>query len=327
MFCSNCGKDIGDARYCPYCGHAQADDAQASCGPENAAFSPDGGGTTYRFRGDGIAELYREVFRDPLFLIICILVTASAVLSFLFTKDGSGKYTFSIGILDILYAIALWLIFAAARNENRFSGTGLAMASGVVKASFIITWIVAVIVLVAGVLVVVFGPLAIESIDFDFTRNAPVLQTNLISPAPGGSGSIPLPEGFEWLDGLDSLDGLDKIPHITSISLRLIGAALIIAAIVVAVINMLYTRNLHRFTKSLCTSLANDRYNIEKANTSKVWLIISAVFSVLVFGVNILLVRRIPFDAVTVIRQICGVLAMILSAVMIGRHFSKDYRL
>ena len=304
MFCTNCGRDIGDSKYCPFCGYSQD------------------GGSTYMFRGDGIADLYRDVFRDPLFMIICILMTVAAALSFVSKESGSGNITISVGVLEILYVIALWLIFAAARNQNRFSGTGLAMASGVVKATYIITWIVAGIVLVAGVLVLVFGPLAIDNIDWDFTRSATVVQASLISPGPGSSGSIPLPEGFEWIEGLDGLDGLDRIPYITSISVRAIGVIMMIAAVVVILINIFYIRNLHKFTKSLCTSLASDQYQVVKANTSSVWLLVSAIVSVLGIVGSISLISGVV-DAMSVIRQLCTILATVLSFVMIRKYFVR----
>ena len=319
MFCINCGKEIGDSKYCPFCGHSQ--EGGASEMPESMVYPPEGG-TTYRFRGDGIADMYRGVFRDPLFMIICIVMTVAGALSFVTKENGTGNITISVGVLEILYVIALWLIFAAARNQNRFGGTGLAMASGVVKATYIITWIVAGIVLVAGVLVLVFGPLAIDSIDFDFNRSAAVVQTSLISPGPGSSGSIPLPEGFEWLDGLDGLDGLDKLPYISSISVRVIGVILIIAAVVVILVNIFYLRNLHKFTKSLCTSLASDQYQVVKATTSSIWLLVSAIFSVISFVGRISLTSGV-YDAVALAREFCTILAAILSFVMIRRHFVR----
>ena len=325
MFCINCGKEIGESKYCPFCGHSQEGGAPEMLdGP--GSYVPDPSeGTTYRFRGDGVAEIYRGVFRDPMFLAICVLMTASAALSFVIGSSESGKVTFSVGILEILYVIALWLIFAAARNESRFSGTGLAIASGVVKATFIITCVVAGIILVCGVLIAVFGPLAIDSIDLDFTHSAAAVQASLISPGPGssgGSGSIPLPEGFDWLDGLD---GLDKLPYISSISIRVIGIIMIVAAVVVILVNIFFIRNLHKFTKSLCTSLKSDTYNIQKANTSRIWLMVSAVFSIIGFVSSIYIAGvKNASGVMSAAGQLCSILSAILASVLIKRYFVDE---
>ena len=172
-------------------------------------------------------------------------------------------------------------------------------------------------------LIAVFGPMVIDGIDFDFMNSAGAVRTSLISPNPGssgGSGSIPLPEGFEWLEGLE---GLDNLPYITTIGVRVIGVVLIVLGVLLILVNIFYTRNLHKFTKSLCTSLKSDTYDIRKAKTSHAWMIVSAVFTILAFAGSAALAKDV-FDVMSVAKELCSIITIILSAVMIKKHFIND---
>ncbi len=64
MYCKNCGKEIGDSRYCPYCGSVQEDDLsrleERYGGAKDSAYGAESyysGGTGY-----GAAERLREIF-------------------------------------------------------------------------------------------------------------------------------------------------------------------------------------------------------------------------------------------------------------------------
>ena len=97
---------------------------------------------------------------------------------------------------------------------------------------------------------------------------------------------------------------------------------MIVAAVVVILVNIFFIRNLHKFTKSLCTSLKSDTYNIQKANTSRIWLMVSAVFSIIGFVSNIYLAGvKNASGVMSMASQLCSILSAILASVMIKKYF------
>jgi len=294
MTCRNCGAEIGEVKFCPRCGAPQTEEAE-HIRTEMAAEAVPGAG--------GVSELYRGIFKDPMFTAVTILITIAAVLSSFSYDSTTGSVSVSFGILTILYAIALWLIFAAARNSEKFSGTGLAMASGVVKASFIIIWVAIVFMLLAGAAFMIGGPQIMNSLPLD----------DLF--ASGAISISGLPEGSD-LSIYGILPSEINIGVLTTIA----AVVVLIAAVIFVIVNIFFFRNLHKFTKSVCVSLAEDSLDIKKANTSRLWLLVLGIINAVGFVLSAIGVSDIG-SVLPTIASGCNVAATILASVMIKKHF------
>ncbi len=104
MICNNCGRPCGDnEQFCPSCG------------------KPLGSG----FGTNDVAQAFVKAFNDPLFMVMCILVTVS-ILSF--------------SVITLLVAIFMWMIFAKARS-NMCDVNSMRSVSGTVYAMTILLWV------------------------------------------------------------------------------------------------------------------------------------------------------------------------------------------
>lgn len=85
----------------------------------------------------------KQAFTNPLFLTMAVLISVNAAISIF---DGT------FNVISILLAIAFWLVFSAAKSqEEPFKTTGLKMASGTIKALWILTWVVGGFIGFAGI--------------------------------------------------------------------------------------------------------------------------------------------------------------------------------
>ena len=317
MRCHSCGAVIDDnAAFCTVCGARQDPvlnkaEQKYSDGPDQFGGS-DQYGDSSRFGsqysqyqgGSTVGSVYTGVFREPLFLAITILMTVSAAVT-LFSGIRLGEYSTGLNLaaaIPILYAVALWLIFAEFRTDKaQYSTTGLAIASGTTKAVVIITWIAVGMVAVIMVLLILFGHLLVNYLTIPFIEDFPDI---LDIPGALGAAHVPL-QGAPR----QTVPGLDT----AMILLIVICGVLAIAALVV--LNIFFYKKLHRFTKSLCVSLKNDYLQVDCVRPVKAWLIVMAVITFLGAA------GAIALNPVAAIGSICQGLAAIFASVLVGRHF------
>ena len=129
MYCQNCGRDIGDANFCPVCGAAQNQSA-------------------LRVNSDRawIIEKYRYAFSDPLFLVLCLLYTVSVVIDFV--MEAGEENSILIFTSPLLFAVALWLLFFSARSSGGgFSTGGFTVARIMMSIIHWLIWLVSLIFL------------------------------------------------------------------------------------------------------------------------------------------------------------------------------------
>ena len=317
MRCQSCGAVIEDnSAFCIVCGARQDPVLQRTEEKYWGAAPAYDSREAYYSSGSAVGPVYCAVFREPLFLVITILMTVSAVVS-LFTGVNFGDNSYEIvltAVIPVLFAVALWLIFAEFRTDKPlYKTTGLAIASGTVKAMFILIWIAVGIVAVVMVLMIVFGSLLVNYLPYPFIQDLPDIFNDL----PGGlgvaypvSGGIPAPN-----IPMPTNPGYNAQALSTGMILVICIGGLIAIALLI-VVNLCFYRKLHRFTKSLCVSLKNDYLQVECIRPVKAWLIVIAVFS-FIAAVNA--IRLTPFGAIA---SICQGLAAIFASVLMGRHFS-----
>lgn len=153
MYCKNCGASIPDsAAECPVC--------KAKTAPEAAAPT-----------GNTASQALRGMFRHPLYLAICITVSAAAVLGM---KNGSG-------VVPLLFAAAAWITFGQARSEGgEMKLGGLRFTAVLLKIQYVLMWVgagvVATVGTVCGILLMFFGKYAVylagSAIDYSADLNA-----------------------------------------------------------------------------------------------------------------------------------------------------------
>ena len=239
-----------------------------------------------------------EIFKDKLFLPICILLSVAALINFP-----------SFNILTILIAIGTWILYAAVRsNKNPFSTCGIKMISGTVKAQFILLWVAVAFLLILAIILLAIAPGIQSSIDpngdslFDAfpdyitidqeTQNA---VNQFIS---------------EFLPGM-------SIAQVFELFLFIAGIILAFAAIVLTLINLVFTRPLRAFLVSFGQN-APMGLPIARANYVRICLM---VFAILQFISSASSLLSLSSDSITeLISGVCTGVSMLLGSLLIGKY-------
>ena len=178
------------------------------------------------------------VLRDPLFLALCILMSVCCILSI-----SAG----SIPLIQILLTVFLWLTYAHA-IKGQADAAQLRNVSGTVYASYVITYVVAGILVVCGLIV---------GLAFSAVMEDPAIMQEIFAELALD------PETMAMVDGLFSVAGFGL----------LIGVFVVIAVMMI-IINAFSMRYFHRFAKSVYRSIENKALKLECMKASKVWLFI-----------------------------------------------------
>ena len=219
MKCHSCAFEAAESsKFCPNCG---------------AQTAPQG-----TFRIQILAAL-----KDPLFLVVCILLSVSCLMSL-----AAG----SVPLINILIAVFLWLTYAQARKDN-VDAEHLRCVSGAVFAQYVISYVVAGLVLVVGLLFSV--------------------GLGIISGSAGNIWNMVLGE-LSQDESVLSL--LELLPSISGAIIIIVCA---IASVIMVVVNVFTTRYLHRFIKSLYRSIEQDTYTVECVKAAKIVLFILGGFT------------------------------------------------
>lgn len=175
------------------------------------------------------ADKILSALKDNMFLAICILYSIGTAISL---------FGDSLPVINILITIFLWLTYAKSL-KNIADASHLRCISGCVYANYVIFNVVSIIFMVIGVLFFIFG-LFSSSADFinSFVSN---------------------PNAFSF-----SIGGIEK--PFTAASGWLVGIGFVFVGAILLVFNLLCTRKIHRFAKSVymsvsdpCTELKNPK--------------------------------------------------------------------
>lgn len=178
------------------------------------------------------------VLRDPLFLVVCILLSVTCLMSL-----TAG----SVPLINILITVFLWLTYAQAR-KGIADASHLRCVSGAVYASYVISYVLAILVLVIGVILAV--------------------ALNAISGSMAGlwdavMGELAQEEAFAFLMAV-----------LPSVSGAVIIALCFIVALLVMVFTLFTMRYLHRFAKSVYRSIEQGADELKYVKAAKVVLFI-----------------------------------------------------
>lgn len=233
MKCNKCGfESERDFEYCMNCGTKAKDDKAVPV--EAVSLNP-------------VADKVLNALKDNLFLALCILMSASCVLSL----NGG------LPLINILITIFLWLTYADTQkgfaNEKH-----LQCVSGTVYASYIITNVACGILIVCGVL---FGGI------FALFANTP----EFISEFEVALSEYDLSEfGVQISD----------IPQaLLAMSGWIIAFVFIAISAIGLIFNLLGMRKIHRFAKSVYQGIMYQNPNFENPRVVKNWLLFFGICS------------------------------------------------
>lgn len=272
MFCPNCGSQMMDGTiFCTNCGSPMT--------PRSMIV-----------RGERVIA----ALQDPLFLVICILWSISALMQL-----TNGFFN----VIPVLLTIFLWLVFAKARRGET-PQKQLRCISGVVYAQYIIIYVLAGVMLLAGMLCLVFGTTFIG-------------RGGILLPDLSEFALKYLPEQF-W----DTFDVLGVAFFVG------LGIGLILAAAAYVVVNILGFRRVHRFAKSVYENAYSDVF-LPDAKAARIWLMIFGIASAAQVPNSLLamVISGVEYGSastgfVSLLASGCSAAVTILASILIKKHYS-----
>ncbi|MCQ2448797.1 MAG: zinc ribbon domain-containing protein [Clostridia bacterium] len=244
MFCTKCGGQIADnEKFCHYCGNPNYMAQQNVYGANPQPVQP-----VYPFVQQNpasvpgsIAEKVLKQIKSPLFLTICILYSVCTLLSVI----NKG-----FPIISILFTVFLWLIFAQGRS-NRVDISNMRNISGTCFAQYVLNWIGFGCFVFFGIILLAF------------------------------SSMLDTPEFYEAISQNVYIESSwDQLLELSvSVIFIILGVAMLIAAVFMALINIFAIGKMHKFLKSLYQSAQMNVNGILCLNVAKGWMLAFGIIS------------------------------------------------
>jgi len=286
MFCPNCGNQIpDDSLFCSSCGaNLQMNTSYAP--PVNLENQEE----------CSFAAVLRKALCSAKFLVMCILVTAAAVLSFAPTtvvvNETSTTSTSGFDLFAILSTIAMWITYANAKNtDGVMSVSGLKFNAGIAKATFIVNWVAAGIVFVCGALLCAMGPI-FSSVFADETA---VEEFN--------AELAPVLEQFGLSEYLERITG-----DIIAGFMIVIAVAMIILGIVCILLNVFYYGKVKKFAQNLHISYITNKVTDLRFSTVSVWFMVMGIIEIIGS------LSSLAVNPVAALASISGAVALIVAS-------------
>ncbi len=229
MKCSNCGIEFGnDYLYCPNCGTATM-----PVSPEPVSLNP-------------TADRVLAAFKDNLFLVLCILISAATATTF---------FSGSLPVIGILITIFIWITYAKSRNGLVDTGS-LRCVSGSVYAQYIIGNVVFSIGIGCGIIITIvfaFFPISIDEAlnELRFMLAGTFSETILYDN------------------------------DLILFAFKIIGPIITVISVVGLILNIFSMRKIHRFIKSVYIGVNCQYPYFIHPRAAKNWLIAFCVFYII----------------------------------------------
>ncbi|MBE6729393.1 MAG: hypothetical protein E7568_04070 [Ruminococcaceae bacterium] len=264
MICRHCGFEANeDFKFCPKCG-------------KDSSFV-----TPTIILNPATAKITSSL-RDNLFLVICILMTCAC---------GLGVISGGLPLINILLTIFLWLGYSKFK-KGIIDVTPLKNISGTVYASYVITNVCYIILIVCGVIL--------------------TLLLGLIANNRTAINEIVEIIGSEFPVFLN-------IPYaLYAVLAIVIGVAILIGAVAGLLINILGLRKIHRFAQSVYKMILNEAADFYNPRAAKNWLIAFGVFMV------VSAVTSIGTSFFAALSNGCNAAACFISASLINKYFLSN---
>ena len=232
MKCNNCGNEIVEnSDFCTFCG--------SPVSPSEPTEAPT----------SAVHQKILDVFKDKLFLVLCILVSVATV----FSIANSN-----VPLLLIMFTIFLWLIYAKA-TKNAVDIKNMRCVSGTVFATYVINWVIIGLLGFATVIGAIITLAIGSTAEFENTINQILSEYDF------------------------SVNGFDSLLALTTGSIMIIAVVafiiFLVICVIAAIVNVFGMRSLHKFAKSLYISAEIDNFCIEKLNAAKSWLLVFGIFT------------------------------------------------
>lgn len=290
MKCNNCGFEFeNELEYCSNCGAARGAEVVNKEPITNSDNAAEVVNQVPTISLNNAADKVLGAIKDKLFLIICILLSISCVLSF----AGS-----EMPLIILLAVIFLWIIYSGSKN-NIADPKNLRSLSGVVYANYVIVNVLCIILFVAGSILAIAFEMIIEDPEF-----ISELSTEINSLGDLGLG----------ISNQELIDLILSIPGFAIFIVFGIGAAVAI------VINVLSMRKIHRFVKSTYESVISGELKLMNVNGAKNWLMVLGIFAV-IGSVGAIPEATMNSEYIIAAADALGGVVMILASVLINNHF------
>lgn len=226
-----------------------------------------------------ITNKFLTILKDKLFLMLCIFLSVYCV----FSIAGGA-----IPIIVILACVFGWIAYAKAQ-KNTLDYDQIKNLSGCLYAQYVVTNVVSIICIVVGILLIVFAGALSTASDLIFSL---ANEFNV----------------YLWDLG-------DTAQEVAMFIGYIAGAVLLVVGVLFLLINVLGIRKIHKFTKSIHTSIKTQVEDYKCVKSAKKWLYFFAILS------GISLVSTLTIDIVNSIGSIgyCGFL--IVSICLVEKYF------
>ncbi len=229
MRCNNCGNEITEnSAFCSFCGNPSSPIEQTET-PVSA-----------------VRQKLLNIFKDNLFLALCILVSASTVFSIA---------SANLPLLRILFTIFLWLIYARA-TDNKVDINNMRNVSGTIFAGYVITWVL------IGLLGFVFITCAIIAMALGSIEELREIIAELLSE-------------FDFF-----FNDSGAFASLIANSIMMVVTVAFVMVFVICAIKTIINvgkRSIHKFAKSLYKSAEADNFSLEKLNVANTWILVFGI--------------------------------------------------
>lgn len=226
-----------------------------------------------------------KAIKDSLFLAMCIVMTVSVALAF--------------DVITLLYTIGMWICYASAKKEQSIL-SGVSLCAGTSKASYIISWVLAIILAVMGVIMIVcavplsaFGAEAVEDLRVSYEEFNEIFMV--------------------FLEPLITTSEISVSAFILILFIAG-GIAAIISAAISAIIVVLFAKKLVAFLYSVKGNIESDA-PIVNAGTIRIWILILGIFE----GISAL--SAMAGDFTTGLGGLASCAAFIIGYQLMKKHF------
>lgn len=292
MFCLKCGFQIpDDSQFCPNCGapvsHGQQPPVQTQMPPNNGVFVT----PTQVYDPNSFVNKLKTQLASPLFMVICILLTGSAL---------------QFGIFPILFAIAAWITYYhATRPHPGLAQGGMKFTSGTISGAFVVNWVLCGLMALCGIMFALFCPMMM-GIQDEITAE---LSSGLLTAELEDIMSMMTEAQREIYQII-----IDFMVYNTAALFGLFAVFFIVYAIWIAVYNAVFYARFKKFAKGICDACTyNDATHLSFKGVSGFLMTIGVIGCVGNF------ISLISGGGVTVLFSACGSVAFIIASIWVKK--------
>ncbi len=256
MYCPNCGNEISEnSLFCHSCG-ANLQAAPSSDVPVNLQEQNE----------HSFANVLRRALCSTKFLVMCILVSVVGVLSFApttvtYTDGVVTSASSSFDLFAILSTIAMWITYANAKKADPVMAVGgLKFNAIIAKITYVLNWILVVIILICGVLICAAGPMLNSLLGEEGFMEELYLEIG------------PVFESYGLGDVLGDITG-----EFISIFFIAFGVGLLIAGVAMLLLNIFYYGKVKSFANNLHISYITNKVTDLRFSTISIWFMVMGV--------------------------------------------------